>query len=348
MKRCKHEALVELSAASDPCLVDPHRLRRLIETLPEPDQQAPLMVACYGTTEKRIALSQLFPANDAKNRDRRPAMCKIYTDAISSHDTNPILFIDIDPNYGPPLQDTNAHCHQFQAHKIRQRPNKVNINHLLMNCLLLPFTDVVCVFADDIGGIPGVKQHLQSWADTGIEAAPLQHQVRVLIVILGSSPETVESHITGFWEEIKESSLNHTFPKISFEVFSIEGPENARYIPLRDPLLRRELDAARIERQDRMHLFSGVHLASLFSQCLAHISTNLRQPFHFLGASRQGIPIPPYFADCVTAFLRASHRHDMPYQTVASLLASSLLMQACPPSAHGKVSTLSAETATTP
>lgn len=309
MRRCKHEALVELSAAADPCLVDPHRLRRLIESLPNPEDQTPLIIAYYGTQEKRMALSQLFPANDSKTRDRRPAMCKIYTDAITSHHRNPIFFADIDPDCGPPSQETIAHCHQFQAYRISPRPYKIQINHMLMNCLLLPFTDLICIFADDLGGLAVVKQHLQHWADSGIEAAPQQQTTRVVIII--SSPSC--GQIDDFWVAIRDSCLDKTFPEISFEILSGQAEDNVRYIPLRVSLLQEKLGLARQNRQNRMQLFSGPHLAALFSQCLAHIATNPLKPFQMLQASRQGIPQPPDFSECVAAFLKATYDQDIPY-----------------------------------
>lgn len=339
MKRCKHEALVELSASLDPCLVDSHRLGRLVDTLARPDQQAPLLIIrCFRTNEKQAALSQLFLANETQGRDRRPAMCKMYADALTTHDKNPIFFVDIDPNYGPPLQDTTAHCHHFQAHHIRQRPHKVQINTLLMNSLLLPFTDVMCIFADDIGGLDGVTQHLQAWADSGVITAPRRHTVRIVIILLEGNPNMQEPDSTEFWRTVQSTAVKHTFPHISFEVVSSEERYDARYISLRSPLLHMELTTAKEERRERKHLFSGPHLASLFSQCLAHTATSLSGPFDFIEGTCLGILSPPFFRECAAAYLRATHDHGISYQTVASLLASSLLMQACPPSAHSELS----------
>lgn len=332
MRRCKHEALVELSTSTEPCLVDPYRLRRLVETLPNPSQQAPLLAGFFGTTEKYRALGQLFPANDLISRDRRPAACKMYADALTSREANPIFFLDIDPTYGPPVQDTNAHCHEFRAFQIHQRPNKVPINSLLMSRLLLPFLDILCLFAEDLGGLQGVLQHLQAWADTDVTTMAALYPVRVIIVL---SDDDLDLDATVFWTAIRASGLHQNFPQIDFEIVSHEE-EHSRYIPLRHPVLQVGLEQARERRHERMHLFSGFHLASLFSQCLKNAATSLHEPFRFLEATRLGIPTSSSFVECTAAFLRATHDYGMPYPIVASLLASSLLIQACPPSAHGE------------
>lgn len=111
IKSYNHEALVELSSPDIPSLVNPHRMDRLVDSLPDPSQQKPLLVACAGNKQKKLALEQLFPANDPRQHDRRPALCKIYTDALTSHLANSIFFMDIDPDCDPPIQDTHLHCH---------------------------------------------------------------------------------------------------------------------------------------------------------------------------------------------------------------------------------------------
>ena len=337
MKSCNHEALVELSSPVDPCLVDPHRMNRLVESLPDPSQQKPLLIACAGNTQKKLALEQFFPANDPRQRDRRPALCKIYTDALTSHLANPIFFMDINPDCGPPVQDAHLHCHRSQAFSFHGERASAHVDTVLTKQLLLPFIDVLCVFAEDIGGCDGVLQHLKSWALANIEGTDAQVPTRLVVVLSPSNDaELAKLESTRFIESFHAFGLGQLFPNVRVETTSSLPLRNARYIPLRSIILGPVLEAALNARTERMHLFSGLHLASLFSQRLAQTAEHPRRSFCLLLASRQGIPALPHFVECLLAFLRAAHRHDLAYGAVASLIGTSLLMQAYPPSAHGK------------
>lgn len=337
MKSCNHEALVELSSPDIPSLVNPHRMDRLVDSLPDPSQQKPLLVACAGNKQKKLALEQLFPANDPRQRDRRPALCRIYTDALTSHLANPIFFMDIDPDCDPPIQDTHLHCHQSQAFSFHKDRSSAHFGAVLTKQLLLPFIDVLCVFAEDVGGCNGVLQHLKSWALANIEGTETQVPTRLVVVLSPSDDaEQAKQESTRFAESFYAFGLGQLFPNIRVETTSSLPLRNARYIPLRDIVLGPVLEAALEARTERMHLFSGLHLASLFSQRLAQTAKHPRRSFCPLLASRQGIPALSHFVECVIAFLHAAHHHDLAYDAVASLIGTSLLMQAYPPSAHGK------------
>ena len=159
-----------------------------------------------------------------------------------------------------------------------------------------------------------------------------------LVVVLSPSDdaEQAKQESTRFAESFYAFGLGQLFPNIRVETTSSLPLRNARYIPLRDIVLGPVLEAALEARTERMHLFSGLHLASLFSQRLAQTAKHPRRSFCPLLASRQGIPALSHFVECVTAFLQAAHHHDLAYGAVASLIGTSLLMQAYPPSAHGK------------
>ncbi|GAB7336287.1 hypothetical protein MBLNU13_g09038t1, partial [Cladosporium sp. NU13] len=333
MKSCNHEALMELSSPDTPCLVNPYRMDRLVDSLPDPSQQKPLLVACAGNKQKKLALEQLFPANDPRQRDRRPALCKIYTDALTSHLANPIFFMDIDPDRDPPMQDTHLHCHRSQTFSFHKDRSSAHLGAVLTKQLLLPFIDVLCVFAEDVGGCDGVLQHLQSWALANIEGTETQVPTRLVVVLSPSDDaEWSKRESTKFAESFYAFGLGQLFPNMRVETTSSLPLHSARYIPLRGIVLGSVLGAALSARTERMHLFSGLHLASLFSQRLAQTAKHPRRSFCLLLASRQGIPTLSHFVECVIAFLQAAHHHDLAYGAVASLIGTSLLMQAYPPS----------------
>jgi len=337
MRRCKHSALVEVSNTAQLCLVDPHRVQYLVETLPCPAQQQPLLVACVGNEEKTLALQQLFPANDRKERDRRNGLCKVYTDVLSTHSAHPILFMDIDPRFEPPTQETNTYCHETKAYRLQADVQRQPLNATVLERLVLPFVDVVCIFAQDLGGLAEVLKLLQTW--TSLDATATEDQLcfaRLVIITTEneSSPAVLEE--TEFLEGARAAGLYERFASLTLQLVSSRPLRSARYHLLRDALLQSEVAAARDHRQKQCRLFSALHTASLFSASLAHMARYPDRPFDIIGASRQGIPAPPHLVNCLSAFLRAVTRYSVPQRLTASLLATAFLVQAYPQAAHGK------------
>jgi hypothetical protein len=158
----------------------------------------------------------------------------------------------------------------------------------------------------------------------------------VVVLSLSNDAEQAKRESTKFAESFYVFGLGQLFPNIRVETTSSLPLRNARYIPLRGIVLGPVLEVALKARTERMYLFSGLYLASLFSQRLAQTAKHPRRSFCLLLASRQGIPALSHFVECVIAFLQAAHRYDLAYGAVASLIGTSLLIQAYPPSAHGK------------
>lgn len=334
MQRCQHHDLVEISDSEQLCLVDPHRLQRIIEALPHPERQQPFVVACIGSKEKDFALKQLFPANYPKVGGGRLGLCKAYADVITSHAANPILYWDIELGCGLPSQDTRAYCHQFQAFRMQTKRDDDEIHAMIIQRLLLPFADVACLFAEDFGGLPAVLSHLQSWASLG--AAPSERSLgtRLVVVVPHDTSGITELEEAEFVENLRTSGIARAFRGIRVQRIPSQPLRNARYLLLRESVLESELEVSKADRDIRMCLYSGTHLASLFSQCLAHTAKMSDEPFNYLLATRQGIPKLPHFTDCLSAVLRASSREDLPHGSLATLLATALLAQGYPPSSH--------------
>ncbi|KAK5111091.1 hypothetical protein LTR85_012266 [Meristemomyces frigidus] len=213
MRSCQHEALVEVSASDQPCLVDPYRLQRLVDSLPNPGQQQPLIVAFFGGDEKRLAVDQLFPANDTKARDRRPGLCKVYADALTTHAPNPIIFVDIDPDHAPPVQDTKSHCHHLKAFRMQPSLCSDRFCAILVKQLLLPFIDVLCIFADDVGGYAGVLHYLQLWTLSDLAAADEQASVRVVVVVPDDGTQKVDMEEAKFVEDVAPGAFQLSVSK---------------------------------------------------------------------------------------------------------------------------------------
>ena len=333
MPHCKHHDLVEVSASAPHCLVDPNRLGRIAEVLLNPHRQQPLVIACVGAQEKTLALEQLFPANDAKSRNARPSLCKAYVDVLTAHAPNPIVFLEVDIQRELAVQDARAHCHQFKAFKIQAEVDTEKLDTMVLRRLILPFADVACIFVDDLGGLPATSQYLQSWTSPRTEVSK-DILCRLVLVVLDDGSGVSELEDVDVLESLRTSTIGKIFASVRIQRVPKAPLRNVRYLPLREAVLKSDLEAAQASRHMHMSLYTATHLAALFSQCLAHTSKSVRRPFDIFEASRYGIPKLPQLTECLAAFLRAMRRETVPHQSLASLLATALLMQAYPPSSH--------------
>ncbi|KAK5714211.1 hypothetical protein LTS12_027846, partial [Elasticomyces elasticus] len=253
---------------------------------------------------------------------------------MTSHATHPILYWDIELGHGLPLQDVRAHCHQFQAFRMQQDLSGDDLSATVTQNLLFSFADVICIFAEDVGGLAGVLSYLKSWVSRGYAATKYSFAARLIVVVSHDTSDLAGLEEAEFLENSRTFGLTRAYRSLSVQHVSTQPLRNARYLVLRGTILDSELASAREDRGARMCLYTGTHLVSIFSQALAHTAKNSSEPFDWLAATRHGIPQLPYFSDCLAALLRASTREGVPHGTITSILATSLLMQAYPPKCH--------------
>jgi hypothetical protein len=332
MRRCKHHGLFDIATSDQPCLIDTFRLRRLIDGLPLPSEQYPQLVTCLGSNEKDLALAQLFPASRLKTAG--VGVCKAYLDVTTTSDRHPVIFIDADKALRATDDVPESHCHQSKPFRISPHLALDDFGATLVRHLLIPFSSVLCVFAEDLGGLSGVADRLQVWVEAAKVTAP--SYTRMIVATTDDEHTLGSKTYEALIERIERLAQACSLASIRIENISLLPLRVARYTTMGKGALVEELKAAKEAREAHMTLYSATHVAALFSGCIAHAARSSPRPFDFFQATRQGIPCPPYLEDCLHAFLKAAHRHEMPHQTLASVLATSLLMHAYPQSSHRK------------
>lgn len=103
---------------------------------------------------------------------------------------------------------------------------------------------------------------------------------------------------------------------------------------LRDGILRK-LDTARHQRSEHRLLFSAVHFNKLFDLAVNHRCQSKMVKFDFIRASRMGYDVGTEYAAHLGRFMAILEGRLEDSQ--ASFVASSMLMDACPPNMHGNV-----------
>ncbi|KAL6716956.1 hypothetical protein ACLMJK_004869 [Lecanora helva] len=337
MNACHHIGWFQLSGREDFQLHYDNRIRAVLQQLTNPETQYPSMIFLIGTKHKDIALRQLFPHNNIK-RGYRSGTVNLRLDSTTISSDIPLLFADGDPRALIPYQLGATHCHEEVVFPLEWQPASGDIIRTLYSRLIAPMTDVVCVFADDFDGLEDVASFLSRWVRMGSPSnLPSAVRPRVLIV----AEETAATYNVLEMENLRHR-LAQENPHSRGEIFSsvsilhLAGDyvsQLARYRRLKEVLMT-YVGEARNERLQQRLLFSARHYEAFFRRILHHVARSITEPFDFIGATRKNNEIADDYEDHITHFMSLAKEYFVPYHSLASFLASSILMDAYPPGMH--------------
>ncbi|EAS29982.3 uncharacterized protein CIMG_08728 [Coccidioides immitis RS] len=311
--------------------------------LKSPSAQYPQLTLLVGRKHKNAALRQLCKGR-YRSSDQLSAL-SLRVDDHSRQSDHPRLFVDIDLSQRRILPAFNSFklCHRHETIPV----NWNGLSHwdpydVILSRLLFLFCDVVCIFADDIGGLEAVRSLLQTWVSIGSASSlPRCIRPRVIIVKGVSHCESVTErllHEDDFLLDILDYQnvppLFSCFANVSVSCMqSSELSAEARYLQLGADI-REELYKARQAREARRLMFSALDLDCLFMDALREFATDALSPFDFLQSSRKGNQLSGSFVSHLSAFFSEGLRLHVSYDNMASYVASAILMDAYPPSKH--------------
>ncbi|KAI9923357.1 hypothetical protein MW887_010477 [Aspergillus wentii] len=211
---------------------------------------------------------------------------------------------------------------------------------MLLSRLVFPWADVVCLFADDLGGLEGVRTMLASLSLAG-PVATVRVFPRVLVVT-----ETAEVRIAhGLQDEDTFVQDVMRDPKVS-EAFSsvhllhlpgaTDLSEEARHRCLKEAVLK-GLDLSQRARRDEFTLFTSSHLEALFGAGIQHLGQTIQAPFDVIGAAYQNpqglhLPAPEDRTQHLAHFL--TQAKAVPLDIQNAIIASTLLEESFPLGMH--------------
>jgi hypothetical protein len=337
---CDHIACVrhiESEQTGEIILEDTGRFWRAIQELPSPAAQTPQLVLFIGTHAKDTALKHIFPQNNISRRGVRGNINLRLDNDSSSHDT-PLMFIDSSPFLKSSNERSHVLCHETISYPARWKSGQNRVIDIIYAKLLFPFSDVVCVFADDFSRLEALVQQLMAWVEVG----SLMHflpelRPRLLIVVSEDGPYAGEKY-----EELCRE-LQSCLPKLEnnfsvIRIFQLAGQylsPMARHQRLQSEIRSQTQQMCHI-RQHNCMLFSALHMASLFAKAIKWISRNMSEDFNFIIASRMHNELSSDHFEHLRTFLGLAQQYKTEYNSVASLIASSIIMDAYPPRMHRK------------
>lgn len=129
--------------------------------------QYPTLVLFLGKTAKDDALDSLFPHNHVRGRRKHKSAINLHLESASAHSDYPILFADCDPTLQvrvAPDTSPDAATRHFYPLPPGCQLSKSQILEDVLTRIIFTFIDVICLFADDCGGLYGARSLLSTWA----------------------------------------------------------------------------------------------------------------------------------------------------------------------------------------
>ncbi|KIW86673.1 uncharacterized protein Z519_12728 [Cladophialophora bantiana CBS 173.52] len=347
MKLSNHSQWLSISKQGfETALLESNRLRSLLRSVADPDEVEPSLYVFIGARTKSIALEKAFGI-----RRRKIFKSKQYAGDVDLHmassseqSTRPLLVADASLNTRGFRYHTTGHgCQEINRWPLRNSESYSpdGLEQALLSRLLLPFTDVICFFASDLGGFPTIARHLAGWLRSKtVSTAPPLTKPTVMIVTdkMPTTAQREQEAKKAFLWLLKEQSADNLFDLISdLDVVAIHPPRTFGPSPNWNRLKGRLLRASNRARKHRVEshtLYSMTHLVAFIEAACKHFSESATEPFNFIQASRLRNPaaldlkkhLANLFGHCATP-------EDV-ISFAAPVIASSFLLDSYPPDCH--------------
>ncbi|KAJ5456073.1 uncharacterized protein N7458_004337 [Penicillium daleae] len=307
------------------------RLQRVVSQLSDQDNQYPSLCVFLGGEIKRHALQQLYPLNNIK-RHKSEALIKLRYDIASLESRRPVLLADGDilhtDDFYPAkrLEAGVGHPISWDNHS----GGKILL--VLWSRLIFLFTDVVCIFIDDISSLERAAHFLVGCLELrSASTFPPQHLPRV-IFIYGSTVEKGEVDkldIGPISRRIHESGyddLSGLFSS-SMTIYLQDShlSDTVQFQRLKASITEQVDDISSV-RQEFQARPNGRHLTALFLLAIQHTLKDVANPFDFVTATRKDRPVSLCIEPHLTHYLEIGQRADFPLPGLANTIASALFM----------------------
>lgn len=345
MASCRHTDWVEVSCSSRHIrLSDPGRFDRLVGKLECATQQFPQIVLCVGKDDKRKLVTQAI-LERSPPRVTRPShvaaplpvgLSSIFSDKSQFEHKHPVFFADCR------LGGTIPEGRRFKCHETKSVHNtwplkQPDVHDAVLTHLLLPFSSLVCLFAEDLGGVDAVLDKIEVWSAVKptTDLADFARQALPRVCVITSGPLTPSSQIQDEAWRARLGRFNYSNHFSSVQILRFDvGDHSDFHENLRFSLVN-ELNTSRILKEEHRIQFNADHLVNFFSQATLHLAANRGGKFSFIAASRTYRPVPSAYPEQVRALLCNRAKHKVAFDEVAMLIGSCLLLDAYPNSCHG-------------
>jgi len=339
MSRCEHVTWLGISKPQEYIIHDENRMARILAEMMAPQVQKPSLLLFVGGRTKNVAIKELFPHNNAK-RAKTGGMANLRMDTATLKSDHPILFADSNPTYQPGPEIPSPLCHEVRSFPFRASTiSDAGLFNLLHSRFLCVFSDVICLFAEDLLGVDNAIELLKTWAGMIVAGANGFSEVRPRVVIVTTGDDASPTYNVLEAEDLRfnlrQQDLIQSFSSITvLRLANAQISSLSRYRRLKEVLLR-HTDETRQFRQSRRCLFSASHLCHLVQRGIRHLADADVPMLDLVSLSRSQRALTQDYAEHLHHFIQLSERTTTRRDSL-SWVASSILLDAYPPGMHGK------------
>jgi hypothetical protein len=336
MLPCPHTQCLDLDGLYPAwSLVDPGRLKRLVDFFDNPEAQYPSIVLFIGKKSKTDALKGIFTNNNTTRRSSH-GIANLHVDLGTTTSAHPLIFADCTLNaVCTGLVDAWNACHDSHHYPIGEdsESTSMRLNDIVSRIhvnLLLPFTHVVWLFASDMGGNRACVSYVESWLR--IEGSMPNTEIRSLPHLVIATNDLGDP---GMLVQLEcHTKFNLVFGSLT--IVNVEASPRAT-----DPSklflqaeLRRILDQARKDRFQCNLLFSAKHLVQTFSAAIGAFAKCPQKVVNIFSCSGHPGAQVTSAGGHLKAFLSAGVRLGASSNSISEFIASAFLAQGYPPYTH--------------
>ena len=338
MTACDHIVClrhVENERTGEIVLEDTGRFWRVVQELPKPSVQTPQLALFIGTNAKDNALKHIYPQNNIGRRGERGNI-NLHLETKSINHETPVFFAESSPFVKNPSQRSHVLCHETLSYSIRWKADLYAVIDILYARLLFLFSDVICLFADDFSSVEAVLLRLMTWVEIGSAMSLLPElRPRLLIIVSEDGPhDSLKHDLLRKALQFHAVQLNNVFS--AAQTFQLAGTylsPLARYQRLQHEIRTQTQQMLELKQKSHM-LLSAYHLASFFAKAVEKLAQSRSGEFSFFSESRRRNEIGTDYQRHIETFLAQAQRQRTPYDSIASFIATSILMDAYPPRMH--------------
>lgn len=316
------------------CLKYFNKTSRVIQKMTNPHLQFFSLVFFLDKKSRKTILRDLFSRNNIRRRHRN-GLINLKLNFFTISADHPLLFADSDSQIFVFRRiNTNVSRKKYTISVDWKIPSDISIKHFLYARLVFFFSDVICIFADDVEGLEAMASYIFQWITIGnVFFLSRNIRSRIMIVQIKDNVAVTQSFLEfkelQFRLNIKNNERrNDVFSSII--LFRLQKAHLflfARHHRLKDVLLKK-IDTARLVRFQEKVLFSAIHFEVFFRQTIHHIVRSITHPFDFIEKSRIHNEIKLNHQNHFFQFFRLGYENHISFEALTFIIIFSLLMNA--------------------
>lgn len=357
----------------DLVLQEHHQPYEIFSSMTDPDAQTPQMILMIGAEYKTVAIQKLR-YGIARTTDYGGDI-RLSVDPETIGWQSPVLFADCELHTQKLFKRVVAGrvSGNIASRSLtwrRRMPQGLSVepgdvSSLVYTQLMLPFSTLICLFADDFQGLEGVATLLAAWLVNLVNCPsdlPRNTHPRIVILRRVSDRANIDEldlmrHFLSMLIREAESRVGPVVerrqgvidPSMLFSYFG-----DIRILTLPEPhstlqeweYLRRivlaESECVFNKRLEAKFAFSAIHFKQLFSFACDHFCADVLAPFNFIRATRRANPVPGNMALHLSEFIHQVNSDRLNtfairlHTFAVPAIASALILDAFPPEMHGE------------